>query len=129
MVEALLNGKAPHSYPTVLGKGKTPRKGRGFSLGELNEAGVSLEEARRLGIYVDKRRSTVHPENVEVLGDLADLIRQGRLFPQVKSKPAERGWMGSPARGRAFRGLTSAGKKSRGLRKVKLRRHPQHKWD
>jgi len=117
-----------HQYPLVLGRGKVLRKGRGFSLEELKKAGIGLEEARRLGIYVDKRRSTVHQENIEVLQDLAELIRQGKASPSVKSKPADRFKVGSPARGRVFRGLTSAGKKSRGLFKVKRRRHPQHKW-
>jgi len=45
------------------------RKGRGFSLGELREAGLTPEKARKLGIYVDKRRKTVHPWNVEALRD------------------------------------------------------------
>jgi len=45
------------------------RKGRGFSLGELREAGLTPEKARKLGIYVDKRRKTVHPWNVEALKD------------------------------------------------------------
>ncbi len=117
-----------HKYPLVLGHGKVLRKGRGFSLGELKEAGIGLDEAGKLGIYVDKRRSTVHQENVEVLQDLSELIRQGKASPSVKSRPADRFKVGSPARGRAFRGLTSAGKKSRGFFKVKMRRHPQHKW-
>jgi large subunit ribosomal protein L13e len=43
------------------------REGRGFSLGELREAGLTPEKARRLGLYVDKRRRTVHPWNVEAL--------------------------------------------------------------
>lgn len=45
------------------------RRGRGFSLGELREAGLTPEKARKLGIYVDKRRKTVHPWNVEALKD------------------------------------------------------------
>ena len=43
------------------------RKGRGFSLGELKEAGLTPSMAKKLGIYVDKRRKTVHPWNVEAL--------------------------------------------------------------
>lgn len=46
---------------------KRKRIGRGFSLGELERAGMSLSEARRLGIYVDRRRDTVHEWNVEAL--------------------------------------------------------------
>jgi len=123
-----LNPEGSHLFPLVLGHGGRPRKGKGFSLGELKEAGIGLDEARRLGIYMDKRRDTVHPENVEALKDIADLIRRGEMVPPVKSKPSERNAVGSPAKGRAFRGLTAAGKKSRGLFKVKWRRHPQHKW-
>lgn len=43
------------------------RKGRGFSLGELKEAGLSLEKAKAMNIPVDKRRKSVHKENVELL--------------------------------------------------------------
>lgn len=43
------------------------RQGRGFSLGELKEAGLSVKEARRLGLYVDERRRSTHRENVEAL--------------------------------------------------------------
>jgi large subunit ribosomal protein L13e len=124
----LTASKFHHQYPLVLGRGKVLRKGKGFSLGELKEAGIGLEEARRLGVHVDRRRDTIHQENIEVLRDLAELIRQNKLPPPVKSRLAERFRTGSPAKGRVFRGLTSAGRKSRGLFKVKGRRHPQHKW-
>ncbi|MDK2371783.1 MAG: ribosomal protein L13e [Candidatus Korarchaeota archaeon] len=49
---------------------KRKRLGRGFSLGELREAGISITEARRKGIPVDRRRKTVHPWNVEALKKL-----------------------------------------------------------
>ncbi len=52
------------------------RRGRGFSLGELKEAGFTVEEARRLGIYVDRRRRSVHPWNVEALKDFRKKLKE-----------------------------------------------------
>ncbi len=46
------------------------REGRGFSIGELKEAGLTLERAKRLGLRIDKRRRSVHSWNVKVLKEL-----------------------------------------------------------
>ena len=43
------------------------RPGKGFSRSELHEAGLSLSEAARLSIRVDKRRRNAHPMNVAAL--------------------------------------------------------------
>ena len=43
------------------------RKGKGFSRGELKAVNLSVKEARKLGIPVDERRSTIHDENVKTL--------------------------------------------------------------
>lgn len=46
---------------------KALRVGRGFSLKELEEAGISLRDACKLGIPIDKRRRSKHKWNVEAL--------------------------------------------------------------
>jgi|GEM_PF-3258723 ribosomal protein L13E len=44
--------------------------GRGFSIPEISEVGLSTSKARKLGIMVDHRRKTKHYENVERLKEL-----------------------------------------------------------
>jgi len=43
------------------------RHGRGFSLGELNAANISVHQAKMLHIPIDRRRRSVHEENVNIL--------------------------------------------------------------
>jgi ribosomal protein L13E len=52
------------------------RKGRGFSLKELEEAKLDLKEALRYGIPVDKRRKTKHERNVKVLREFIRWARR-----------------------------------------------------
>lgn len=59
------------------------REGRGFSLGELKEANLTLHDAKRIGIRVDKRRRSVHEENVEALRKLVDALKAGKAGREV----------------------------------------------
>ena len=52
------------SIPHRIGK---KRKAKGFSKKELKEAQINLGEALKYGIPVDRRRSSIHNENVEAL--------------------------------------------------------------
>lgn len=86
------------------------RGGRGFSLGEIKEAGLNVGKVRLLGMPVDTRRDTVHEENVKTLKETATSAEKDgyrslrpKMFPKRFS-------------GRVYRGLTSAGKKMRGLK-------------
>ena len=47
-------------------------KGRGFSVDELAQASLQASQARSLGIRVDQRRRTVHPQNVAALRAFLD---------------------------------------------------------
>ena len=63
-------------------KGRT-REGKGFSVGELKEAGVDSAQALKSGIAVDLRRKTKLEENVQLL---REYFRS--LIPKEKPKKA-----------------------------------------
>ncbi|MEZ0249263.1 MAG: ribosomal protein L13e [Thermoproteus sp.] len=102
------------------------RVGRGFSIGEIKRVGLSLEEARLLGLYVDVRRESVHEENIKALREWLIKVLSGEVAPP---KPTIAASMRiKPKRGRAFRGLTSAGRRARGLLSVKYKETHARKW-
>jgi len=57
------------------------REGRGFSLGELKECGLTVSEVRKKGLRVDELRRTKHEENVKALKTWLEF--------QPKPKPEE----------------------------------------
>lgn len=75
----------------IPGSSNRVREGRGFSLGELKEANLTLHDAKRIGLRVDLRRRSVHKENVEaikaMLGDLKKA--EGKKREKVKVEAAE----------------------------------------
>lgn len=64
--------------PTVkkCGGSMEVRRGRGFSMGELEEAGILGKEVVMQRIYFDKRRKTTHAENVATLRSLTQEVRK-----------------------------------------------------
>jgi len=94
----------------IVRRGAKVRTGRGFSLGELSEAGLTVGEARHLGVPVDLNRSTSYKENVDRLKAWIEEAKKEE-FRVPRPKQFSKG-----QRGRAYRGLTSSGKKMRGFR-------------
>lgn len=64
---------------------KEKRKGRGFSLGELKAAGLTLQEAKRVGLRFDTRRKSVHEENVEVLKKFVENMKTAKEAEKTQS--------------------------------------------
>jgi len=100
--------------------------GRGYSLGEVKALGLSEKEARMLGIYVDVRRKTVYEENIKRLGEWLEKVKKGEIAPPQPTLPKI--IVAKRKKSRVFRGLTSAGKRMRGLLRVGLRETHKYKW-
>jgi len=58
--------------------GHVIRKGRGYSLEELKEAGLDPRIARRDGVPVDVWRNTMHADNVERLKSITKRPQQSK---------------------------------------------------
>lgn len=57
--------------PVVYKPGTRKRKvGKGFSLGELQAVGLDFKKALKMGLRIDKRRRSIHQENIDLLKEL-----------------------------------------------------------
>ncbi len=65
------------------------KAGRGFSLSEIQGAGLTIHQARTLGVYLDVRRRTTHEFNIQTLKQLME-ERQKQLEEEVKRKELEK---------------------------------------
>jgi predicted flap endonuclease-1-like 5' DNA nuclease len=55
------------------------KAGKGFSLGELQDAGLNVHEAKRLSLPIDRRRKTTHMENVTAIKNyIKELKEKGK---------------------------------------------------
>lgn len=63
------------------------RTGRGFSVGEIEAAGIDAALAKQLSIPIDGRRKSVHEENVESLKRFLTQITE--ITEAVRVKPAK----------------------------------------
>ena len=102
------------------------REGKGYSEGEIKAVGLTVHEARKLGIYVDKRRKTTYEENIKRLKEWLEAVRKGEIEPPqptlpkvIKIKPPGK---------KVFKGKTMASRRMRGLLKLKYRHTHHYKW-
>ena len=66
-----------------------PKKGRGFSSEEAAQAGLTIDEARRMGLILDIRRQTVHSENVDALKQYMKDLEKLVASMAEEAKPAK----------------------------------------
>ncbi len=65
--------------PTIarIHKGKPlTRPGKGFSTAEVQQAGLSIAQAKTLQVHFDLRRKTVYQSNVDLLVTTAQELRE-----------------------------------------------------
>jgi large subunit ribosomal protein L13e len=139
-IGAIMSGQEPLQTPTptvntvklrIYG-GVPPREtkiGKGFSIGEINALGLTVKEARLLGIRVDIRRKTTHEENINLLRAWLAKLKEHLEAGGAPPKPAfALTLQAKPDPGRVFKGKTMSGRKMRGLLAIKYRHTHHRKW-
>ena len=66
------------------------RKAKGFSLGEIREAGKTVELLRKLNVDIDYFRKSKHENNVEELRKLKDTEKKGKKKKPFVAKEKKR---------------------------------------
>jgi len=62
------------------------REGKGFSKGELREAGIDFKRALRLKIPIDLKRKTKHEENLKTLKQHLKGLKPSKTRKKRKSR-------------------------------------------
>ncbi len=78
-----------HVKAVITAQSGKVRPGKGFSPDELNEAGVSIAEARNMKIPVDWKRRSSHEENITSLKSHAEKAK-ATAKPKTKTAPKEK---------------------------------------
>jgi large subunit ribosomal protein L13e len=66
------------------------KAGKGFSLGEIQDAGLNVHEAKRLSLRIDRRRKTIHKENVTAIKTyLKEGKEKGKKKKEAQRIPTE----------------------------------------
>lgn len=62
------------------------REGKGFSKGELREAGMDFKQALRLKIPIDLKRKTKHEDNIKTLKQHLKSLKPSKPRKKRKSR-------------------------------------------
>jgi len=63
---------------------------RGFSLMELRKAGLTRQDAKKMGVPLDVKRKSAHNENVETLRAHAEKAKPKAKPKEPERKPTEK---------------------------------------
>lgn len=60
-----------HIKPTIIKRNGKQKLGKGFSPDEIKQAGISIQKAKQMSLPVDKKRKSIHDDNVKSLKEHA----------------------------------------------------------
>ena len=72
--------------PLGMPKEGTMREGRGFSRGEIDKAGATVDDLKMAHLRVDPLRKSSHEENIKTLQELLGTKRRERATTKPKQK-------------------------------------------
>ncbi|MGC8571277.1 ribosomal protein L13e [Caldivirga sp.] len=104
------------------------KQGRGFSVTEIKAVKLTVNEARLLGIPVDTRRKSTWEWNIKALQEYISKVINVTDASQLPLPSVPKRRVIKPKRGMAFRGVTPAGRRARGLLSIGLRETHKYKW-
>ena len=81
-----------HIKATITKQNGKTKTSRGFSLNELKGAGLTKQDAKKIGIPLDYKRKSSHNENVETLKAHAEKAKAEAKpkKPEAKTKPEKK---------------------------------------
>jgi large subunit ribosomal protein L13e len=84
-------GKNMHNIKAVITKRNGKKStSRGFSLNELKEAGLTKQDAKKIGIPLDIKRKSTHDENTQTLKAHAEQAKAQAKPKEPEPEPAEK---------------------------------------
>jgi ribosomal protein L13E len=84
-----------HIIATITKQNGKQKPGKGFSVNELKEAGLTRQDARQIGFPVDGKRKSTHAGNVETIKAHAESHKEeakakAAASPAVKTEATEK---------------------------------------